>query len=117
MHSGGQLMRTIDRTYSFESSSDRNRFYQTIVWSDGLISCDCPGWTRRVQPDGSRTCKHTRSVRAGTAHLEAFRVVPGSGAAYTAPVGAVSTLPKRDSKRGMQKSAKSRVFDFSEDEK
>lgn len=47
--------------WRFESSSS-DKTYETLQWSDGSLSCDCPGWTRRVAKDGSRTCKHTRSV-------------------------------------------------------
>lgn len=47
----------------FKSSSSDNR-YETIRRASGTISCDCPGWTRRVSKDGTRTCKHIREVIA-----------------------------------------------------
>lgn len=62
-------MKQIHTAFSFASSSG-GKLYQTLLYDDGTTSCDCPGWTRRVQPDGSRTCKHTRSVANGTAAQE-----------------------------------------------
>jgi len=44
------------------SSSNPNKVYETLVYQDGSVSCNCPGWTRRVAPDGSRSCKHTVKV-------------------------------------------------------
>lgn len=58
--------------WCFKSSSGP-KLYQTIQYTDSSLSCDCPGWTRRVAPDGSRTCKHVRSVLIGTAQMEAVR--------------------------------------------
>lgn len=57
---------TINQIWAFGSSSGGN-VYQTIRWESGAVSCDCPGWTRRVAPDGSRSCKHTRMVDLGLA--------------------------------------------------
>ena len=54
--------------FDFPSSSS-SRIYTTTLWTDdhsqfkaGDITCNCPGWTRRTQPDGSRSCKHTKEV-------------------------------------------------------
>ena len=41
------------------SSSNPNVEYLTLIYTDGTMSCNCPGWTRRVAEDGSRSCKHT----------------------------------------------------------
>ena len=57
-------MKTVQDTHFFSSDSNPGKEYQVIVWSDGTVSCDCPGWTRRV-PVGGRTCKHTRKVQFG----------------------------------------------------
>jgi len=57
------------KVWAFESSSG-SKIYHTILHTDGVVSCDCPGWTRRVAPDGSRSCKHTRAVDMGTADME-----------------------------------------------
>jgi hypothetical protein len=56
----------IAKRWTFDSSSGRGT-YQTLLYADGSTSCDCPGWCRRVAADGSRSCKHTRSVLMGTA--------------------------------------------------
>lgn len=58
--------------WCFKSSSS-GKLYQTIRYTDSSLSCDCPGWTRRVAPDGSRTCKHVRSVLIGTANYESVK--------------------------------------------
>ena len=39
-----------------------DREYETLRYTDGALSCNCPGWTRRIAADGTRSCKHTRSV-------------------------------------------------------
>ena len=59
----------ICKCWTFASSSGTGR-YQTLLYADGSTSCDCPGWCRRVAADGSRSCKHTRSVLMGTADRE-----------------------------------------------
>jgi hypothetical protein len=53
------------------SSKTSNRSYQTIKYADDTLSCNCPGWTRHVQSDGGRTCRHCRSVDMGTADNQA----------------------------------------------
>jgi hypothetical protein len=58
--------RTIVQTFYFDSSKG-NKVYETLLYDDKSTSCDCPGWCRRVQSDGSRSCKHTRLVEAGRA--------------------------------------------------
>lgn len=59
----------IAKCWTFASSSGSGR-YQTPLYADGTTSCDCFGWCRRVAADGSRSCKHTRSVLMGTADRE-----------------------------------------------
>ena len=66
-------MKQIHTTFFFEGSAKEP--YQTIVYTDGSLSCNCPGWTRRVQPDGTRSCKHTRTVAAGLGEQNAIRVL------------------------------------------
>lgn len=56
----------IAEAWTFESSSGGE--YQTLRYKDGSTSCECRGWCRRVAPDGSRSCKHTRYVEMGLAH-------------------------------------------------
>lgn len=54
--------------WTFPSSSGK-KTYETLRYSDGSLSCDCPGWCRRVADDGSRTCRHTRSVETGSGFM------------------------------------------------
>ena len=60
---------TIRRVWTFVSSSNPGHEYETLQYSDGAVSCNCPGWTRRVASNGSRSCKHTRLVDMGRADL------------------------------------------------
>ena len=62
-------MKAIAKVWIFASSSGRGT-YETLRYDDGTTSCNCPGWTRRVTPDGSRSCKHTRLVDMGRADDE-----------------------------------------------
>jgi ATP-dependent DNA ligase len=49
--------------HRFPSSSAPGVVYETRVAADGTsASCNCPGWTKRVGPDGGRECKHTKQV-------------------------------------------------------
>jgi hypothetical protein len=43
----------------YPSSRDPKKGYTVCEVSDGTVSCDCMGWTRR-NPPGGRTCKHTQ---------------------------------------------------------
>src|ERR1019366_6623020 len=62
-----QMNKQISRVWTFSSNSNPNIEYETLQYIDGSTSCACPGWCRRVAPDGSRSCKHTRYVDMGTA--------------------------------------------------
>ena len=78
----------IAKCWTFASSSGSGR-YQTLQYADGSTSCDCPGWCRRVAADGSRSCKHTRSVLMGTADRECESMhdyqIPAAAPVSTAP--------------------------------
>lgn len=64
------MSKTIAKVWTFSSSSNKNKTYETLQYDDNTTSCNCPGWTRRVAADGSRTCKHTRLVDQGIADQE-----------------------------------------------
>ena len=61
------MTKPIQKVWTFSSDSTPDKEYQTLQYQDGSTSCNCPGWTRRVAQDGSRSCKHTRQVDLGTA--------------------------------------------------
>ena len=61
------MNKSISEVWTFASDSNSDRDYQTLRYPDGTLSCNCPGWTRRVAGDGSRSCKHTRWVDLGQA--------------------------------------------------
>ena len=82
-------MRQIVKAWTFASGSTAGKTYQTLRYADGSLSCDCPGWTRRVQPDWSRTCKHVRDVEMGMAdrHAQAVKdYAPSARPVVSAPV-------------------------------
>lgn len=58
---------TFGTVYFPSRSSDR--VYETRVFADGRLSCNCPGWVYRVAADGSRSCRHTKAVEADTAEV------------------------------------------------
>src|SRR5574342_347954 len=67
----------VNATYAWRfQSSSSNKVYETLRWSDNSLSCDCPGWTRRVAKDGSRSCKHVRSVLLKSASYDALSEGP-----------------------------------------
>src|SRR5215218_5181516 len=66
------MTKPIQRVWTFRSDSDPAKEYQTLQYVDRSTSCNCQGWTRRVAADGSRSCKHTRSVDMGTADRQSI---------------------------------------------
>jgi hypothetical protein len=76
-------MNAIAKCWTFLSSKGDRR-YQTLLYTDGTTSCDCPGWCKRTAADGSRSCKHTRAVVMGTADRECERM-HDYGATVAAP--------------------------------
>ncbi len=46
----------------YPSSSNPKNGYTVCEVSDGTVSCNCMGWTRR-NPPGGRTCKHTEDYK------------------------------------------------------
>lgn len=63
--------RAVAEAWEFVSESDAEHYYETLRQMDGKLTCNCPGWTRRIAVDGSRTCKHTRWVSMGAADRHA----------------------------------------------
>jgi len=63
--------KNIARVWTFQSSSGK-KTYETLQYEDASTSCNCPGWTRRVVADGSRSCKHIRMVDQGIAKMESI---------------------------------------------
>ena len=61
------MSQPINQVWRFGSDSNPDKEYETLRYEDGSTSCNCPGWTRRITTDGSRSCKHTRSVDLGRA--------------------------------------------------
>ena len=61
------MNKTVSKVWTFPSDSNPAIEYETLQYTDGSTSCNCKGWTRRLAADGSRSCKHTRSVDLGTA--------------------------------------------------
>jgi hypothetical protein len=61
------MSKTIRQVWQFPSDSNPDKEYETLRYTDQSMSCNCPGWTRQVAADCSRSCKHTRSIDMGTA--------------------------------------------------
>jgi hypothetical protein len=67
--------------WRFTSSSGASVNYETLLYSDGTMSCSCPGWTRRAV----RTCKHTRAVEGNYANNTCLSHSPLTGKASVKP--------------------------------
>ena len=52
--------------------------YTAIEYRDGTMSCNCPGWTRRVDVHGGRTCKHCEQM--AVENTQAFQARTSVGA-------------------------------------
>lgn len=58
------------RVAVYPSSSDASKEYTVCEVSDGTLSCDCMGWTRRNPPTG-RTCRHVEDYDNNLRHDQA----------------------------------------------
>ena len=65
------MSKPIRQAWTFGSDSNPAVQYETLRYTDGSTSCNCPGWTRRITPNGSRSCKHTRAIDMGVADQQA----------------------------------------------
>jgi hypothetical protein len=52
--------------------------YETLLYADGRLSCDCPAWIF-VKKGRPRGCRHTRAVESQVAGLLAGRVAVAGG--------------------------------------
>jgi hypothetical protein len=59
--------KTVAKTWTFQSDSNTRVTYETLQYASGETSCNCPGWTRKVDAHGHRSCKHTRLVHQNLA--------------------------------------------------
>lgn len=69
------LRAAIVESWTFTSDSRAGVEYETLRLVGGALTCNCPGWTRRVDASGSRTCKHTRAVQMGRTAIAVGHVV------------------------------------------
>jgi hypothetical protein len=83
----------------FQSSSNPAKRYETLKFSDGSTSCNCPGWC--MKKGEFRTCKHTRMVDAGVADRECVggshthqETAPVASTKFTAKTGKVEVMEK-----------------------
>jgi len=53
------MSKKIVSRYAFQSKSNPGLHYETLRYSDGTLTCNCPGWTRHAR----RVCKHTSGVQ------------------------------------------------------
>lgn len=53
-------LKTVERRL-FPSSSNPNRKYETVIYADGQVLCNCQGWT--IKKAGKpRQCRHTEEL-------------------------------------------------------
>jgi len=86
------MSKDIAKVWEFASSSS-NAKYETLQYVDSTTSCNCPGWTRRVAADGSRSCKHTRMVDMGTADRECAATHDYTRSGVKAPAKVQASAP------------------------
>ena len=93
--------KTVAKVWTFESDSSPGKTYEALQYTDGSTSCGCMGWTRRVAPDGSRSCKHTRAIDQGVADTQAM-----AHKDYTVSAAAV---PAKAAQASLKKAAATKV--------
>jgi hypothetical protein len=96
------------KAWMFQSESNARKQYETLLYVTGTTSCNCPGWTRRVDARGRRSCKHTRLVDMGVADSHSASQVDytASGNSRFESVAPVSHQPKQEVNRGRKLSFK-----------
>lgn len=55
-------LQTVERR-EFPSSSNPNVKYQTVIYQDGKVLCNCQGWTMK-KGNKPRQCRHTEELIA-----------------------------------------------------
>lgn len=77
------MSKEIATLFVFASESTPGKSYQTLVYIDGSMSCDCPGWKfkKKTTADGERTCRHLRDIESGLANQHAIKTVEYATAA------------------------------------
>ena len=61
---GGSSNGSIISAWPFRSSQGTTT-YETVLHNDGVLTCNCPGWTRAINKvTGLRGCKHVKEVLA-----------------------------------------------------
>jgi hypothetical protein len=63
-------------TWRYNSKSSPGKEYETALWDDGKLSCDCPGWVLHVSDEGERSCKH---VKLNSHYADSFVLTKLSG--------------------------------------
>lgn len=53
--------------FAFRSSSSLT-VYESLLYSDGSMTCNCPGWTIKKK-DKERDCTHLKTIRDGRVNL------------------------------------------------
>ena len=88
--------KAIASMWIFRRESNPKKIYQTLQYTDGSTSCECPGWKfkKKVSATGDRTCKHVRDIEAGTADMHAERKVEYSVTATRTPQRVLPPTPE-----------------------
>jgi hypothetical protein len=60
------MNKIIKKQWTFASKSNPSKHYETLLYTDGTTSCQCPGWINKKQ-DQERTCTHVKDVESGSA--------------------------------------------------
>jgi hypothetical protein len=87
--------------------------YETVLYADGSLSCNCPGW---VYPRNGRTraCRHTRTYEPLAPGLLTAAAATGPSRAGTRPTGGGSgASPQPPVVRAMGSGGPRRRFDLS----
>lgn len=61
------ITKKVAKVWYMPSKSNPSVTYETLQYNDGSLSCNCPGWCKRVATDGTRSCCHVRLIHAGIA--------------------------------------------------
>ncbi len=97
--------------YAFSSESSPGKTYQTLLYTDGSTSCECPGWKfKRKLAGGGRTCKHVRDIDCGLAERHAVSFVIYSQAAPRSTRPPLSTKTETGTQGGLSPRPGSRRF-------
>ena len=87
--------KSILKSFQTRSKSNPSLVHTTLVYQDGTMSCNCPGWIRHVQADGTRHCRHLDGAINGSMGEVPAQVIKAQSLKHIAPAKPAKVILRR----------------------